>query len=281
MPESHVRGSTGSTFLTRLFNFKDDRLKLNKKSIQGLEKPAFSKAVREFQVTAQVRSHLVIVHGYNVTFEAAALRAAQLGFDLRIPGITAFFSWPSQGSIAGYSADEVSAEASGAYLREFLADFLQQAGPDSVVHLLADTMGCRAVLSALDGFAGEFARFGQLILLGPDVDSELMRLRAPALVRLCQRTTMYVFSSADLRVASFLYGYPRAGYFPPIAVIPEIDTILVKNANVLSTGFDKRGLPVLRDIHTLLLHDTPPSGRMMLVPTTAGEEGQYWILDAR
>jgi len=39
-----------------------------------------------------------IAHGFHVTFEAAAIRAAQIGFDLNVPGATAFFSnGPLQG----------------------------------------------------------------------------------------------------------------------------------------------------------------------------------------
>jgi esterase/lipase superfamily enzyme len=51
------------------------------------------------------RQILVYLHGYNVTFEDAALRAAQLGFDLKIEGATAFFAWPSCGDLADYFAD--------------------------------------------------------------------------------------------------------------------------------------------------------------------------------
>ena len=37
---------------------------------------------------------LLYLHGYNTSFEEAAIRAAQIGFDLKVPGATAFFSWP-------------------------------------------------------------------------------------------------------------------------------------------------------------------------------------------
>jgi len=30
----------------------------------------------------------------------AAIRAAQIGCDLKVPGITAFFSWPSKGRLS-------------------------------------------------------------------------------------------------------------------------------------------------------------------------------------
>jgi len=39
---------------------------------------------------------LVYLYGYNVGFEDAAIQAAQIGFDLKVPGATAFFRWPSK-----------------------------------------------------------------------------------------------------------------------------------------------------------------------------------------
>lgn len=57
------------------------------------------------------RHAVVFIHGYNVSFDQAALRCAQLGADLGLPGITAFFSWRSRGTLRGYIEDEASIEA--------------------------------------------------------------------------------------------------------------------------------------------------------------------------
>jgi esterase/lipase superfamily enzyme len=66
---------------------------------------------------------VIFVHGYNVSFEQAALRAAQIGFDLSVKGAMGFFSWPSQGTLGGYISDEASVEASEAAIMEFMTDF--------------------------------------------------------------------------------------------------------------------------------------------------------------
>jgi hypothetical protein len=34
----------------------------------------------------------VYIHGYNVSFEEAVIRAAQMGYDLKVEGVTALFS---------------------------------------------------------------------------------------------------------------------------------------------------------------------------------------------
>ena len=63
-------------------------------------------------LTSEARDILVFVHGFNVTFEEAALRAAQIACNLQFPGTAAFFSWPSKGSPDpfSYSADGESVE---------------------------------------------------------------------------------------------------------------------------------------------------------------------------
>ena len=79
---------------------------------------------REIEATDRSQRHsLVFLHGYNVSFEEAAIRAAQIGFDLKISGAVAFFSWPSQGSLLGYAADEATIEASEAAIADFLCNF--------------------------------------------------------------------------------------------------------------------------------------------------------------
>lgn len=39
----------------------------------------------------------VFVHGFNVTFEEAAWRTAQMAYDLAFDGAPMFYSWPSRG----------------------------------------------------------------------------------------------------------------------------------------------------------------------------------------
>ena len=91
---------------------------------------------------------MVYLHGYNTTFHEAAIRAAQIGFDLKIPGEMAFFSWPSRGTLDGYTADEASIEASEGAITDFLVRLAAESGAD-VVHVIAHSMGNRGLLRAL------------------------------------------------------------------------------------------------------------------------------------
>ena len=52
---------------------------------------------------------LIYVHGFNQTFETAALDAARLSEGIRFRGDTMLFSWPSKASLFDYGYDRESA----------------------------------------------------------------------------------------------------------------------------------------------------------------------------
>jgi hypothetical protein len=52
----------------------------------------------------------------------------QIGFDLKVSGATACFSWPSRGMVAGYPADEATIEASEGAIARFLLNFAARRG---------------------------------------------------------------------------------------------------------------------------------------------------------
>ena len=93
------------------------------------------------------RDLLVFIHGFNVSFEDALLRTAQLKYDLNFPGGIILFTWPSRGSLTSYAADLSSAELSALPLAEFLAAIAE--GPWRRVHVLAHSMGGRVSLGGL------------------------------------------------------------------------------------------------------------------------------------
>ena len=105
VPEAHRFGETGNAFWRRLlrFDLRDDRLRVQ--HVQHQDRDAFYSEIHQAMQAARESGEephaLVFLHGFNVTFADAAIRAAQIGFDLKVPGATAFFSWPSRGSVDG------------------------------------------------------------------------------------------------------------------------------------------------------------------------------------
>jgi esterase/lipase superfamily enzyme len=124
VPEAHRFGETGNAFWRRLlrFDLRDDRLRLQR--VQNQDRDGFYSEIHQAMSAARESGEtphaLVFLHGFNVTFADAAIRAAQIGYDLKVPGATAFFSWPSRGSVAAYPADEASIEASEQPITDFL-----------------------------------------------------------------------------------------------------------------------------------------------------------------
>jgi esterase/lipase superfamily enzyme len=287
VPRSHKIGSIGSPWWRRLLTWTDDRLTLDWASLKTMAEAEYWADVKQALLKSSrgQRVALVYLHGFNVSFEAAALRAAQIGWDLKVPGLTAFYSWPSKGEVAAYFADGESVDASEEYITHFLTRFVEESGAECV-HLIAHSMGNRVLLRAVERMASQAqakARvpFGQIILAAPDVDHQVFRSLATAYRQVCQRTTLYV-SSKDLALASsgIVYDYPRAGFVPPVTILPGIDTVEVSNIDLtlLGHGYYAGAHDVLQDIHALLLMDQAPEQRFGLRVDTTDHGERYWVI---
>ena len=266
-------------------NESDDRLKLIeiKRMVADEYWSAISSRLAKLEIGE--RDAVIFVHGYNVSFDNAAVHAAQIGFDLSVKGAMAFFSWPSQGAVKGYSADEATIEASEPFIAEFIEDFVARSGAEKV-HIIAHSMGNRGVLRAIDRIANKAQRhtgvlIGEIILAAADVDADTFRDLSGAYGRVSRRTTLYV-SSRDLAIEAsrWLHDFARAGLLPPIMIVPGIDTINVTNVDLttLGHGYVADARAVLEDMHELLVHDTPPDRRFALRQGETDVGERYWII---
>ncbi|MGH8479576.1 MAG: alpha/beta hydrolase, partial [Gammaproteobacteria bacterium] len=127
VPEAHRFGETGTSFWERLrrFDLRDDHLRIQ--HVEKQDRDAFFAEIQQAVQAARAKGEkphaLFFLHGFNVSFQDAAIRAAQIGVDLKVAGATAFFSWPSRGKVAAYPVDEASIEASEGAITDFLVDF--------------------------------------------------------------------------------------------------------------------------------------------------------------
>jgi len=261
---------------------------LSLESVTELHDHDFWREVRERIACSEVEhgDAIVFLHGYNVPFVDAAIRAAQIGADLNIPGGTAFFSWPSQGQMHGYTADEASIEASELAITEFLEQFSLHSGARRV-HLIAHSMGNRGLLRAVDRIAAKVAQssgkpFGQIILAAPDVDRRTFVMLAKAYPLVSSRTTLYV-SAKDLAVRSsrFVHAADRVGFEPPVTIQSGIDTVRVGKVDLsfLGHGYVAGCRAVLTDIHQLIVSDLAPDRRAGMTVIDSGD-GRHWELAA-
>ncbi|MDZ4701782.1 MAG: alpha/beta hydrolase [Rhodothermales bacterium] len=288
IPEAHRFGEIGTSFWKRLlrFDLRDDRLRVQK--IVDLEHDACFQEIHaalQAAFDAGNQPHaLLFIHGFNVTFEEAAIRSAQIGYDLKVPGPTAFFSWPSKGDVHRYKADEASIEASEQAITEFLVDFAAQC-QGAKIHLIAHSMGNRGLLRSLQRIAGNAeirgkVWFDQIFLAAPDVDRDLFLQMAHLYPQHAGRTTLYA-SNGDLPVflSGKLHEAPRAGYFRPYTIAPGIDTIAVPDFDVdlLGHSYYAQAEALLYDIQALMRHNPNPPDRPRM--HDALDEGKvFWKL---
>ena len=233
------------------------------------------------QLDPMERTILVYVHGYATTFNQAALRAAQIGFDLKVDGPTAFFSWPSAGRMISYPRDLNAIEASESNLERFLLS-LADSTQATRVNLIAHSMGNRLLARSIQGLARKLAvkgiKLGTVILAAPDIDVRLFKQLAAAYPTVSENTTMYV-SERDLALAlsRTTWRADRAGFTPPVTVVPGIHTIEVRDIDVsrLGHGYYAAAAPVLHDIRALLDGQFDPAKRLRLKERSSGPTA-YW-----
>jgi esterase/lipase superfamily enzyme len=243
----------------------------------------FSGLATRVRASEKARAFL-FVHGYNVTFEDAARRTAQICYDLGFDGAPVFYSWPSRGSLAGYTVDEQNIEWAQANLKGFLADFFERSEAMNL-YLIAHSMGNRALTRAIAALMAERPdlrpRLTEVILAAPDIDAEVFKRDiVPPLTGAGRPITLYA-SSEDLALAASkkIHGYPRAGDSGRgLMVFQGIETIDATAADTSLVGhsFFAESQSILSDIFYLIRMGHRAAQRFGLRAVDVAE-GRYWI----
>ena len=236
------------------------------------------------------RQALVFVHGFNVTFDNALLRTAQLAHDLDFDGPAFVYSWPSHGKLAeaDYFADRKNSLAAADDLRAFLEFVVAKSGA-SHVHLIAHSMGNPLLLRALallkEGPGWADLHIGQVILAAPDMDAQEFAAAIPLLRDVAAGITLYASASDRALVVSRLVNgaaNPRAGSVGPEGpvVVEGIDTadITATSPDILSLNHNAfaESPVLLEDIGKLLHGVRPPDQRESAMRPVRGKGGTYW-----
>jgi esterase/lipase superfamily enzyme len=175
----------------------------------------YSELASDVSATREKKA-FVFVHGYDVTFEDAARRTAQLAYDLKFQGAPIFYSWPSRGTLIGYSADEATIEWVRPHLKQFLQELATRSNATSI-YLIAHSMGNRALTGALEAIATEarskpVPHFREVILAAPDIDAGVFRQLAAVIETAADRVTLYASSNDNaLALSKHFHDYARAG----------------------------------------------------------------------
>jgi esterase/lipase superfamily enzyme len=241
---------------------------------------------------------LIFVHGFNVSFENAVKRAAQIAYDLEFDGPVLLFTWPSRGGdtllsslihVFDYTADSKSAEVSADYLRAFLEDIAKQIGVRKL-HVLAHSMGNKVLLDALKDSALKQTlpklHLGEIILASPDVERARFGQLTAAIQGLAAKLTLYASRSDKALIASQFFwksapaGYVEEGKIPVLAnnvesidITAAGDTFFGLNHDVFATNPQ-----ITKDIRTIFERERhPPNARGRDFESKVAPQGEYWV----
>lgn len=255
------------------------------KAVSLGDKQAFAAAMKKELGSAQQKSLLLFVHGYRVTFDEAAMRAAQLAHDLNFKGVPMFFSWPSKGNLQGYWHDEEAVQLSEDSYDELL-DIVTSLGFDSV-YVVAHSMGNRLVTSVhRERIASgkKITPIKEVLLAAADISVELFNQKiAPALSSAgMPRTTIYT-SSGDvaLQASKIVHSFRRLGDASapiyrqvPFETVDASNVATVRRAAGHSYIFDSP--TVIADVQRLLIQGQPAVKRTVTLERANDDPPFYW-----
>jgi esterase/lipase superfamily enzyme len=283
IPKSHRPGATSSPWWRRWLRLQaDDSLVV--RATQPLPASLFwgqlARCLRSEWREGE-RNIFVLVHGFNVSFTEAAVRTAQIGYDLKVPGEMAFFGWPSRGGLLDYSADEATIGASVGLLAEFLDRLCSDSGAERV-HLFVHSMGSRGLLGALERLAAQKRpplQLGQVFFCAPDEDVRIFADKTRLFPQACENRTLLVSpDDKAVAVSRWKHQHDRAGLVPPFHEYPGIETIAVIGFGLLDLGhgyFAEAG-PVIED-----LREAIETRRQAGERQTPRREVGYFVIDLR
>ena len=282
IPLTHRLGALESPSVYRLEIAEDPTKHVTLLTSDTMDREQFNAAVGQYLSRSSADEILVFVHDFNVPFDFALKRLAQLSYDLNFQGVAILYSWPSAGSVYSYLAD---AENS-AWTVNNLVSFLQEirgVDAETKIHLLAQGMGGRSLVMALQELTNrlnmaEMPVFDQLILAAPDMDLDAFNMSAPELTNVAQRVTVYVSSEdQSLAVSANIHSGPRVGQAAEhIVTVPGIDVIDVSEADTSIVGhsYYSGSIAVMADLYQVL-RGTASTERQNL-SRVISKDAAYW-----
>ena len=180
------------------------------------------------------RTPLVFVHGFNVAFREAVLRASQIGYDLKYQGPIILFSWPAgaEDSFFGginisktYQNNLVNARNSITSFKNLLTNLQKN---NIKINLIAHSMGHQVVLPALKQLGDlnpNEPLVNELVLNAPDFNVADFRNLTKGIQKISSRITLYCSYNDKAMFASKTFNdNERLG---GCTFLPDIDSINV------------------------------------------------------
>lgn len=226
---------------------------------------------------------IVFIHGYNVTFEDAARRSAQITYDLEFDGPSVLYSWPSIGTTALYTHDRQNAQVSGFVFAEFLQKYINDCGAESI-HLVAHSMGNLVMSVALHELNRDpqfpAKLYNEIVMAAADIDiDEFLRLKG-SVCRSGKRVTVYASSNDRALMASKqVNGAQRLGDTNPAVFVTdglEMLDVSVLDTSVLGHSYIGSSTSIVGDLKELLSTHNGPDIRCCYERKNQ-ETNSFWV----
>ncbi len=286
VPKVHRPGIVERPSIFRLEFSEDQEKHIVLTSAVELSDDDFYARLSENVAKAPDQDLLVFIHGYNVDFQSAVRRTAQIAVDLPFEGVPVCYTWPSQGTLLGYSVDETNAEWTTTHLQQFLLELVSNSGAKSI-NVIAHSMGNRPMTAAMEQIRWRQKEdsptpFDRVVLAAPDVDADRFRRDlGPSLLKVANHVTLYASSDDQALIASKqVHGYPRAGESgDQVVVIPGVETIDVSGIDLSLLGHSYYGdnKSMLQDLYEVVRSRLSARERPSLITRQLGD-AVYWQL---
>jgi len=248
-------------------------------TVQIQEPDRFLEGVNRQLERSRQKDLLVFVHGFNVDFDSAVIRAAQVALDVPFNGAVVAYAWPSRGGVQNYRSDEPINLASVEPFTRFLQTLLDGVPRETRVSVLVHSMGNRIVMQGVNRLSPG-SRLAHVILCAPDVGLSDFREWAPGVAARSERVTLYASENDAALIASKgLHTEQRAGdAHPPVlaAGVETVDCSTVDYTSFLGHSYYGANRQVLGDLFLLLKENRPASQRPHLTKESAGN-GDFWV----
>lgn len=195
MPQNHKRGKLESPSMVSFV--KDPKKHVVLMSIKTMPSEEFFAGLKSLR--GEDKDVFLYIHGFNVDFAYAAKKTAQMIFDMKLNGISLFYSWPARPVRVpipqDFREDVGRAEEAAPMLSRFLSEMKTQF-PNNRVHIVAHSLGSRVLCRAIRDMDASKRSFGQIVLAAPAIDADLFRKDfCEELLKACDRLS--ILSSSD------------------------------------------------------------------------------------
>jgi esterase/lipase superfamily enzyme len=284
IPPGHVMGRKEEPSVFKFQWAPDEHKHIKVRDVVRLRRTDFFERLTSAVSESPDGKIMIFVHGYNTEFKQAARDLAQFANDLKFSGPILLFSWPSQGSLTGYTVDETNAEWAQPDFVELLNTLLETVAARNV-YLVAHSMGNRILgrgMTTLSGdrLTGDLIVFREIVMIAPDIDADVFRQDiAPRLERTGIHVTLYASSNDRALMASkAFHGYARAGDAGAgLLVVDGVETVDASDvsAGLLGHSYFAEDRRIMEDIFSLTQTSQRADHRFGLeaVDTAAG---RYW-----